>query len=273
MAGSLVALAVVVLTVSVSGRAETSRVTEGGVPDGAYGILQAAGLLFFAFAGYARIATLGEEVRDPQRTIPRAISIALGITVIVYVAVALATLGALGPEALAVSTAPLAAAVEAVGAAWAEPIVRIGAAFASAGALLALVAGVGRTTLAMARKGDLPRTFAAVDRRYSIPRHAELAVGAIVVALVLLTDLRGAIGFSSFGVLTYYAIANAAAFTQVAPARRTPRALNIVGLAGCLTLTVTLPVESVLVGAGVLAVGLAGRVVVVRRRGTAVPAD
>ena len=273
VAGSLVALAVVVLTVSVSGRAETSRVTEGGVPDGAYGILQAAGLLFFAFAGYARIATLGEEVRDPQRTIPRAISIALGITVIVYVAVALATLGALGPEALAVSTAPLAAAVEAVGAAWAEPIVRIGAAFASAGALLALVAGVGRTTLAMARKVDLPRTFAAVDRRYSIPRHAELAVGAIVVALVLLTDLRGAIGFSSFGVLMYYAIANAAAFTQVAPARRTPRALNVVGLAGCLTLTVTLPVESVLVGAGVLAVGLAGRVVVVRRRGTAVPAD
>ena len=127
---------------------------------------------------------------------------------------AVAALAALGPAALAASSTPLAAAVEAVGAAWAEPVVRAGAAIASAGALLALVAGVGRTALAMAREGDLPRTLAAVDARHSVPHHAELAVGAAVVVLVLVTDLRGAIGFSSFGVLTYYAIANAAAFTQ-----------------------------------------------------------
>ena len=266
VAGSLVALAVVVATVLVSGRAEASRLSEGGVPDGAYGILQAAGLLFFAFAGYARIATLGEEVRDPQRTIPRAISIALAVTVAVYAAVGLAALAALGPVSLAATATPLAAAVEAVGAAWAEPVVRVGAAIASAGALLALVAGVGRTALAMAREGDLPRTLAAIDRRHSVPRHAELAVCAAVVVLVLLTDLRGAIGFSSFGVLTYYAIANASAFTQAPLARRTPRALNAIGLVGCLGLMVTLPLESVLVGAAVLAVGLTGRFVVLRRR-------
>ena len=190
VAGALIALVVVVGTVLASRRAEASRLTEGGVPDGAYGILQAAGLLFFAFAGYARIATLGEEVRDPERTIPRAISIALAVTVVVYAAVGLAVLAALGPVSLAAATSPLADAVEAVGAAWAEPVVRIGAAVASAGALLALVAGVGRTALAMAREGDLPRALAAVDRRRSVPYHAELAVCGAVVVLVLLSDLR-----------------------------------------------------------------------------------
>lgn len=266
VAGSLGALAVVVGVVLVSGGADASRLSEGDIPNGVYGILQAAGLLFFAFAGYARIATLGEEVRDPQRTIPRAISIALALTVAVYAAVGLAALAALGPVSLAASTTPLAMAVEAVGAAWAEPVVRVGAALASAGALLALVAGIGRTALAMAREGDLPRTLAAIDRRRSVPHHAELAVCAAVIGLVLLTDLRGAIGFSSFGVLTYYAIANASAFTQPPSARRTFRALNVVGLVGCLGLMVTLPLESVLVGGTVLAVGLAGRAVILRRR-------
>ena len=266
VAGSLAALAVVIVVVLVSGQAESSQITDGSLPNGVYGILQAAGLLFFAFAGYARIATLGEEVREPQRTIPRAILIALALTVALYAAVAVAALAALGPAALAASSTPLAATVEAVGAAWAEPVVRAGAAIASAGALLALVAGVGRTALAMAREGDLPRTLAAVDARHSVPHHAELAVGAAVVVLVLVTDLRGAIGFSSFGVLTYYAIANAAAFTQHGPERRSPRALNVVGVLACVSLMVTLPVEAVALGLALLVAGLVGRLVAVRRR-------
>jgi basic amino acid/polyamine antiporter, APA family len=264
VAGSLFALLVVVATVLASGQAGATRLTEAGFTGGAYGVMQAAGLLFFAFAGYARIATLGEEVREPERTIPRAILIALGITVVVYAAVGLAALTALGPAALAASSTPLATAVEAVGAAWAEPIVRVGAAVASAGALLALVAGVGRTAFAMAREGDLPRALAAVDPRRSVPHHAELAVGVAVVVLVLVTDIRGAIGFSSFGVLMYYAIANAAAFTQRGPERRAPRALNVVGGVACVSLMVTLPVEAVAVGVAILAVGLAGRLLGLR---------
>jgi basic amino acid/polyamine antiporter, APA family len=264
VAGSLAALLLVVATVFASGQADASRLTDGGIEGGVYGVMQAAGLLFFAFAGYARIATLGEEVRDPERTIPRAILIALGITVAVYAAVGLAALTALGSEALAATSTPLATAAEAVGAAWAEPVVRLGAAIASAGSLLALVAGVGRTAFAMAREGDLPRTLAAVDPRHSVPHHAEVAIGVAVVLLVLVTDLRGAIGFSSFGVLMYYAIANAAAFTQSAPERRTPRALNAVGGVACVALMVTLPAEAVGLGAAVLAVGVAGRLLVLR---------
>jgi APA family basic amino acid/polyamine antiporter len=258
VAGSLLALIVVVGAILVSGGTDGSNLT-GSSPHGVYGVLQSAGLLFFAFAGYARIATLGEEVRDPERTIPRAIPLALGITVVIYAAVGLTALLAAGPTALAATTTPLATAAKAVGAAWSVPVVRVGAAIASLGALLALIAGIGRTSLAMARNGDLPRRLAAVDPVHRVPARAELAVGAVVCLLVLTTDLRGAIGFSSFGVLTYYAIANASAYTQPPERRRWPRALNVVGVIGCATLVVTLPVSAVIAGAAVLAAGVAGR--------------
>ena len=268
VAGSVLALLLVVASIVGSGGADTSNLT-GSSPHGAYGVFQSAGLLFFAFAGYARIATLGEEVRDPERTIPRAIPLALGITVVLYAAVGFTALLAAGPGALAVSTTPLATAVKAVDAAWSVPVVRVGAAIASLGALLALIAGVGRTSLAMARNGDLPRLLAAIDPVHRVPARAELAIGAAVCVLALTTDLRGAIGFSSFGVLTYYAIANAAAYTQPAERRSWPRALNIVGFVACGALVVTLPPSAVVAGLAVLAIGLLGRLVFRRLPGQA----
>lgn len=225
-----------------------------------YGVLQAAGLLFFAFAGYARIATLGEEVREPRHTIPRAILLALGIVVMVYAVVATVALRVLGAHDLAHSAAPLADVVAARGWAWAVPLVGVGAALASLSALLALMAGIGRTTLAMAREGDLPRWLAAVHPRWRSPHRAELVLAAAVIALVLSVDLRGAIGFSSFGVLLYYAIANLAAFTQSAAQRRTPRVVQVAGCAGCLVLAATLPTTAVAIGLGVLTLGAGYRI-------------
>ncbi|QIG41264.1 APC family permease [Microbacterium sp. 4R-513] len=237
---------------------------EGLWSDGGYGILQSAGLLFFAFAGYARIATMGEEVRDPARTIPRAILLAFAGALVVYTAVAIAVLSSLGPEGTAASTEPVAAAVEASGRDWAVPVVRVGAAVASLGALLALIAGIGRTSFAMAREGDLPRFLAAVHPRWHVPHRAEVAVGVVVVLLVALVDLRGAIGFSSFGVLLYYLVANIAAFRQRSDVRRYPRVLQIVGALGCLVLVVTLPWQAVVAGVVVLAIGVAYRLLRVR---------
>jgi basic amino acid/polyamine antiporter, APA family len=231
---------------------------------GWYGVLQSAGLLFFAFAGYARIATMGEEVRKPERTIPRAILTALTIVVLIYFVIGVSILIALGPTGVAASSAPLAAAVDAVGWGWASVPVRLGAAAASLGALLALIAGVSRTTLAMARHDDLPRWLAAVHERHQVPHHAEIAVAGLVSVLILITDLRGAIGFSSFGVLLYYLIANAAAYTQSAERRRFPRALQIIGVAGCAILVLTLPPSAVISGALVFAFGIVYRAV--RRR-------
>ena len=266
---SLIALAVVVVGIAVGGHASKANLDGWSAlgAGGVYGILQAAGLLFFAFAGYARIATMGEEVRDPRRTIPRAIPIALLITVAVYLVVGVAALLAAGPDRLAASIAPLTTAVHAAGAGTLAPAVRIGAALASLGALLALLAGIGRTSLAMARHRDLPSWLAAVHPRYRVPNHAELALAIVVSALAATVDLRGAIGFSSFGVLIYYAIANASAFTQRAQDRRWPRGLNLLGAGGCLILVATLPWQSVIAGLVMFAVGLAGRgIALVRRR-------
>jgi APA family basic amino acid/polyamine antiporter len=268
VAVTLTALAVVVLGIVFGGSATPARL--GGRPawtsGGLYGILQAAGLLFFAFAGYARIATMGEEVREPARTIPRAIPIALGIAVGVYLLVGTAALLASGPARLAGSTAPLATAVADAGAAALVPVVRIGAAVASLGALLALIAGVGRTVLAMARNRDLPARLATIHPRFRVPHHAELALAIVVSVLVLTVDLRAVIGFSSFGVLVYYAIANLAALTQEPRHRRWPRSLSVLGLAGCLALVTTLPWTSIAAGAAVFLTGLIGRGAILRLR-------
>jgi APA family basic amino acid/polyamine antiporter len=249
-------LAVVVTVCLTSQGADAARLEPGGDATG-WGVLRAAGLLFFAFAGYARIATLGEEVRDPGRTIPRAIPLALAITLVIYAAVAVAVLMVLGPARLAGVTAPLADAVRAAGVPGLAPVVRAGAAVSALGSLLALILGVSRTTLAMARDRHLPQFLATVHPRYGVPHRAELAVGAVVVLLTATTDVRGAIGFSSFAVLVYYAIANASAWTLTAAEARPPRLVPVLGLGGCLLLAFTLPVSSVIAGAGVLALGAA----------------
>ncbi|AGJ59565.1 putative amino acid transporter (plasmid) [Streptomyces sp. PAMC 26508] len=249
-------LATVAVTALTSAGTNTARVGIGSDTT-VGGILQAAGLLFFAFAGYARIATLGEEVRDPVRTIPRAIPIALGIALAVYGLVAVAVLSVLGPGGLADATAPLSDAVRAAGADWLVPIVRVGGAVAALGSLLALILGVSRTTLAMARDQHLPHFLAAIHPRFGVPHRAELTVGTVVALLAATTDVRGAIGFSSFGVLAYYAIANASAWTLTPQEGRPNRLVPVIGLAGCAALAVALPLSTVISGTAVLILGAA----------------
>lgn len=250
----LTALAAVVAGALLGGQADADHL--GGLSaGGARGTLESAGLLFFAFAGYARIATLGEEVRDPTTIIPRAIPLALGIALAVYAVVAMAVLLAVGPDVLARSGAPLATAVRSGSLEWLAPAVRVGGTVAAIGVLLSLVAGVSRTTFAMAADGHLPRWLDAVHPTHRIPHHAVLGVGVAVVAVVAVADLRGAVGFSSFTVLTYYAVANASAWTLPSDQRRWPRAVPTAGLVGCVVLAGTLPSSSVALGGAVLAAG------------------
>ena len=261
---TLATLAVVVVSSLAGGSARASNLSpfpDGGVHD----VLQAAGFLFFAFAGYARIATLGEEVREPARNIPRAIGIALAISFGVYAVVALSALLAAGAEGLAATTAPLRASVEAGRFHAVSPVVQVGAAAAALGALLSLLLGISRTGFAMARDRNLPGFFDAVNPRYGVPLRAEIAIGGVVVALVATLDLRGAIGFSSFGVLLYYSIANAAALTLRRNERPPPRWVPVLGATGCLVLVASLPATSILSGALVVAIGAA--IWLVRRTG------
>ncbi|HWN41310.1 MAG TPA: amino acid permease, partial [Thermoanaerobaculia bacterium] len=249
-----VSLAVVVTAILLGGEIEPARLWPLTAA-GPYGILQSAGLLFFAFAGYARLATLGEEVIDPARTIPRAIPVALGITLLVYAAVAVSALLAVDVAVLARAAAPLAAAVEAGRLASLSPAVRIGATVASLGVLLSLIVGVSRTVFAMAANRDLPGFFAAVHPRYQVPHRAEIGVGILVGTIAAVADIRSAIGFSSFAVLTYYAVANASAFTLDASQRRWPRWLAVLGLLGCMVLAFSLPAASAVGGSLLLVAG------------------
>jgi APA family basic amino acid/polyamine antiporter len=242
-----------------AGKPDPARLASTSEHIGVYGVLQSAGLLFFAFAGYARIATMGEEVRDPERTIPRAIVLALGIAVALYAAVGVTVLAVLGADQLAGSSAPLVEVARSTGWGWTVPVVAVGGAAASLGALLALIAGIGRTTLAMAREADLPRWLAAVHPVYRVPHRAEIVLAAVVTLLVLTVDLRGAIGFSSFGVLLYYLTANIAAYTQERPQRRFPKALQILGTIGCVVLVAALPWQAIIGGVAVFALGAAYR--------------
>lgn len=260
---SVSALALVVVGGWSSSEASIDRITP--VTGGPFDVLQSAGLLFFAFAGYARIATLGEEVREPARTIPRAIPLALGAVLVVYGIVAVTALATVDATDLAMVDAPLKLVIETGPLDVVAPLVAIGAGVASLGVLLNLIPGVSRTVFAMARNHELPGWYAHVDARRSIPLRAELTQSVIVVALVAFLDIRDSIGLSGVAVLTYYAITNASALTLTAEQRRWPRAFAVIGLVGCIVLIVTLPPTAVVVGCGVLALGVAARAVTVRR--------
>ena len=249
----LVGLLAVVLALWLAPPSPGETTPTGSAP-GVLGTVQGAGFFFFAFAGYARIATLGEEVTEPERTIPRAIPVALGLVLLVYGAVTVSLLHSLGAEWVAGRSAPVAEAVEISGWPWLGGPVRVVAAIAALGALLALILGVSRTVLAMARDSHLPTPLAAVHPRFAVPHRAELVVGVVVIAVVVATDLRGAIGFSSFCVLVYYAIANASAWTL--GGGPVVRAGPVLGVVGCLTVAATLPGSAVLAGLVVIVLGV-----------------
>ena len=233
----LVVLGLVLVLVVVVGLTSSEHRTP--LPDGSpLGVLSAAGLLFFAFAGYARVATLGEEVEDPARTIPRAVRISLVSVFAVYLLVALAVLHSLGGAAAATVT-PLAAVVQD---AHAAGVVRVGGAVAALGALLSLQAGVGRTVFAMAAGGDAPRALSAVSPRTRVPHRAELLVAAVAVVVVLLGGLVGTVTVSAASTLVYYAVANSAALRLGPGESRLSRPVPLVGLAGCVVLAVALAI-------------------------------
>jgi basic amino acid/polyamine antiporter, APA family len=263
----------VLLLVVAAGLAGAGDAAAPGVPaepapvvgSGPLGVLTAAGLVFFAFAGYARIATLGEEVRDPSRTLRRAIVLALGVTLAVYLLVAVALLVGLGVDRLAGEPAPLVALVDG-GPSPLGVLVRVGAAVAAGSALLSVLVGVSRTGLAMARRGDLPRPLAAIGRR-GTPWRADLAGGAVAVAIALIAGPVAAIAVSACSVLVYYAVINLAALRLAPTERRWPRWTSWLGLALCLGLAALLPVVQVLVTAVALAVGWAVCTGLQRREG------
>jgi APA family basic amino acid/polyamine antiporter len=224
-------------------------------------VLSAAALMFFAFAGYARMATLAEEVVDPRRTLPRAIGWALGIVLALYAFVGWGVsrvlpgytgefdtpLRTLAPDGLSV-------------------VVTVLAVVACAGSLLAILAGLSRTALQMGREGDLPRILGTVSNKTGGPLVADMTVGAVAVVAVLTLDVTGLVAVSGAGVLTYYAIGHWSALAQTRNERLVWPVVPVVGLVLCVVLVVALPWQSLLTAAVSLAVGLVWFVVAERKR-------
>lgn len=258
-----VVIAVLVTVVIVGAAAPTDAAPGGTTGDiGIVGVLGAAAVMFYAFAGYARITVLGEEVRDPARAIPRAVVIALAMVLVLYAAVGWTVLDVLGPAEAAGSARPLESVAEIADADWLVPVVVAAAGVAALGALLSLLAGVGRTSFAMAAEGDLPRALAAVHPARRVPHRAEAAAGAATTAAVLVGDLVTTLSVSAFAVLVYYAVANLGALRLPADQRRWPRWLAAAGLASCLLLAAALPWRMILTASAAITLAMLARAVV-----------
>lgn len=204
-------------------------------------VLRAAAILFFAYTGYARIATLGEEVEDPERTIPRAILTALGGSAGLYLGTLLIALGLIGARGLAASDAPLSTAMEATGITAGVYVISLGALVATFSVFLTDLLGISRVVFAMARNRDLPLWLSAVHRRYGTPHRAVFVGGITVALLAALLPLRNLVEAGSFGLLVYYGITNLAAFLLSEEKRRYHRAWAAAGFLSCFGLALFLP--------------------------------
>jgi len=223
-------------------------------------LLQATALMFVAYTGYGRIATMGEEVRDPRRIIPRAIIAAMFLTMALYISVAVVGVGVAGTEVLSgvtqSQTAPLEIAAHQFGFPLTPQVVAVGAITAMLGVLLNLILGLSRVLLAMGRRRDMPPVTARISSNNATPYVAVLIVGIGIAMLVLIGNVKATWSFSAFTVLIYYAITNLSALRLKGAERLYPKWLAWVGLAACLFLAFWVEVHIWLVGLGMIVLGL-----------------
>lgn len=222
-------------------------------------LLHATALMFVAYTGYGRIATLGEEVRDPATTIPRAIIITLVLTMLLYVSVSATAVAVVGADTFAASTREAAAPLEVVARTFRHPevawLVAFGAVTAMAGVLLNLLLGLSRVLLAMARRREMPAKLDHVSDVTSSPTRAVWAIGAFIAGLVLLGDIKTTWSFSAFTVLLYYGLTNLAALRLPPESRRFPPWIAVGGLISCFGLAFFVEWTIWVAGLGLLAVG------------------
>lgn len=228
-------------------------------PYGSRGVFEAAAILFFAYTGYARVATLGAEVRDPERTIPRAIIITIATALVLYMAVALVTVGAIGYELMLETSSPLQRAARSFAFPLSYWIVGIGAVTAMLGVLASQILAISRMMYAMARRRDLPGSLAHVSERNGVPDAGVMVAATIILFVAVIGTLQWVVSAAAFAILLYYAIANVASLRLDASQTRYPRAVAVIGLLSCLALAFALQQSTIIAGLLLLAVGFAFR--------------
>ncbi|MDQ3021968.1 MAG: amino acid permease [Bacteroidota bacterium] len=228
-------------------------------PNGILSIAESSALLFFAFTGYARIATLAEEVKDPEKTIPRAIIITIVIAVFLYAAVSIVITGVIGTKGISGSRSPLQVTAEALSAPLIKTIITIGASTAMLGVLLSQILGISRMMLAMGRRNDLPPLFQKVHKTYKVPHLGIMVTGLIILVLTIIGSFEFILGSAAFTILLYYSITNIAAFKQPAKEQRYGNVIPVLGLIGCILMSISLPLSVILTGISLLAAGFVFR--------------
>lgn len=222
------------------------------------GFLRACALMFVAYTGYGRIATMGEEIRNPRKNIPLAILLVMAATSTLYMAVAVSAVGSVGSEQLGHMTRNGAAPLEMVLRALDRPgrasVITLGALCAMLGVLLNLLLGLSRVLLAMGRRGDMPVLFARI--RHDSPQAAVTGVGVLTALIALPGSVQLSWSFSAFTVLIYYAVTNLSALRLPAADRLYPRIFPVTGLAACLFLAFQVDAAVWSAGLGVLLFGL-----------------
>jgi len=224
-------------------------------PFGISGIAEAAALLFFAFTGYGRIATLAEEVVNPKKTIPKAIIVTIVTAIILYSVISVVAIGVIGTETMAGSTSPLQVVADALNTPAISSIITIGASTAMLGVLLSQILGISRVMLAMGRRSDLPPFFKRIHKRYRVPHIGILITGFIILVLTLIGSFEFIVRAATFTILLYYSITNIAAIKQPKKDRMYGRLIPILGLIGCLAMSVSLPLNIMFSGIGLLLAG------------------
>ena len=223
-------------------------------------LLEATALMFVAYTGYGRIATLGEEVKEPHRTIPRAVIGTLAVSMLLYFAVAFVAVGAVGADKFAEAAenkiAALSVVAEHFNADWVAYVISIGAITAMLGVLLNLLLGLSRVLLAMARRRDMPQQWERVAQSSGVPVNATIVMATIIGLLILIGDIKLTWSFSAFSVLIYYSITNLCALRLSPTQRIFPIWTAWLGLFACLTLAFWVDRQIWLIGLGVIAAGL-----------------
>ncbi len=223
-------------------------------------LLPATALMFVAFTGYGRIATLGEEVTEPRRTIPRAIIATLVTTTVIYIVVTWVALANAGNQ-----FSSLAIIAQTFSGPSLVKVLTAGAIIAMASVLLNLVLGLSRVVLAMGRRCDLPKTTARITDSTKVPAVATIGVGCLITGLVYVGDMKLTWSFSAFTVLVYYALTNLCAIRLKIEERLYPSWVSYIGLFACLCLAVFVEWRIILAGLSLIALGLALRWLFVKR--------
>lgn len=228
-------------------------------PFGLKGIAESSAILFFAFTGYARIATLAEEVREPRKTIPKAVIITISVAIVLYAAVSVVAAGVLGAPGMSASSSPLQHAADAMQAPGMSLIITLGASTAMLGVLLSQIMGISRMLLAMGRRNDLPHFFELIHKKTYVPHVAILFTASVILFITLFGSFEFVVRTATFTILLYYSIANTAALRQPREEQIYGRIIPWLGLAGCIAMALSLPFMVILSGFGLLAAGFAIR--------------